>query len=237
MYYSYALQSSPSGNLIVPDKIQNKKETTLEFKTSPKNETVKLNEKKVNATQPLIKAEENKIKNIEVEVPAEFKNNFDNDKIISQAARRINAIYPMDDINPLNTYPGYRGTNQLVIYTNDFAKTTGTNEYGKEAVVKHGMVVALTGANSTIPRDGYVISGHGTAKKWITENLKIGTKVEIEDRTLNAYTTLDSFRYCAKEKIDYVQDMLTSSRFDSSAKNDKTVYNYLKRAKQQYRKS
>ena len=260
---SYGAQTSPqnssSGNLIVPEKKEFAFEKNVPASSKKikneipvKNEQIdKKPQKNYSPTNIQIQNEspqtepqkiepkkpETISKNIEVEFKNEFKNNFEDDRIISEATRRINAIYPIDDVNPLNTYPGYRGTNQLVIYTNAFAKTTGTNEYGKEAVVKKGMVVALTGANSTIPRDGYIISGHGTAKKWITDNLKIGTKVEIEDRTLHAYTTLDSYRYCAKEKIDYVQDMLNSSKFDTSVKNDKAVYNYLKRAKTLYKKS
>ena len=67
--------------------------------------------------------------------------------ILSENSRRINAIYPDDEPFLNNTYPGYRGTNQLVIYTRAFGRTTGTNEFGKEAVVEDGVVTKLTGAN------------------------------------------------------------------------------------------
>lgn len=161
----------------------------------------------------------------------------DNDRILSESTRKINAIYPIDDVSLTNTYPGYRGTNQLVIYLRDFGKTTGTNEFGKEAVVVDNVVVKLTGANSNIPKDGFVISGHGSAKKWISDNLKIGTKIEITDRTIKAYTTIDSYRYQAKEKIDAVQDILVSTKYDYTSRDDKYIYYYLKKAKQQYKKS
>ena len=158
-----------------------------------------------------------------------------NDRIISESVRLINAIYPLD--KPTNSYPGYRGTNQLVIYTRDFGSTTGTNEFGKEAIIKDNTVIALTGANSHIPIGGYVVSGHGTAKKWITDNLKIGTKIEITDRTIKAYTTVDSYRYQAKEKIKQVQEILISNKYDSQNRDDKYVYLHLKKAKQKYKKS
>ncbi len=167
-----------------------------------------------------------------------FKNIFvetQNDRIISESSRKISAIYPIDTAT--NSYPGYRGPNQLVIYTKDFGKTTSTNEFGKEAVVIGGVVTRLTGANSYIPKDGYVISGHGSAKKWISENLKIGTKVEITDRTIRAYTTIDSYRYCAKAKINEVEEVLMSTKSDYSSRDDKFIYYYLKKAKQQYKKS
>jgi len=159
------------------------------------------------------------------------------DRILSESARKINSIYPLDDISPTNTYPGYRGPNQLVIYTREYGRTTGTNEFGKEAIVEDGVVVALTGANSTIPKDGFVVSGHGNAKKWISDNLKIGTKVEIKDRAIRAYTTIDSYRYFAKTKIDAVEDILISTKSDYDDRDDKFIYYYLKKAKQAYRKS
>ena len=158
-----------------------------------------------------------------------------NDRIISESTRNISAIYPID--TPTNSYPGYRGTNQLVVYTRAFGSTTGTNEFGKEAIIKDGVVVALTGANSTIPSDGYVVSGHGSAKKWINDNLKIGTKIQILDRTIKAYTTVDSYRYQAKAKIKQVQEILISNKYDSQNRDDKIIYSYLKKAKQKYKKS
>lgn len=170
-----------------------------------------------------------KTKNINVELP--------NDRIISESTRKINAIYPLDDVSQTNTYPGYRGPNQLVIYTKEFGKTTQTNEFGKEAVVIDGVIVRLTGANSNIPKNGFVISGHGSAKKWISDNLKIGTKIEICDRTIKAYTTIDSYRYCAKAKIDIVENVLLSTKQDYDSRDDKYIYYYLKKAKQLYKKS
>lgn len=166
-----------------------------------------------------------------------IKVNYSPEKIISQSSRRINAIYPVDDETLSNVYPGYRGPNQLVIYTKEFGRTTGTNEFGKEAVVVDNIVVALTGANSKIPRDGYVISGHGNAKKWISDNLKIGTKIEITERTIKAYTTIDSYRFFAKSKIEAVEDVLVSTKSDYNNRDDKYIYYYLKKAKQQYKKS
>ena len=157
------------------------------------------------------------------------------DRVIQEASRYINAIYPID--KPNNSFPGYRGTNQLVIYTRDFGRTTQTNEFGKEAVVVDGIVVRLSGANSLIPRDGYVVSGHGSAKKWISDNLKIGTKVDLLDRQIRAYTTLDSYRYFAKSKIVSIEETLISTKQESQNRDDKFIYYYLKRAKQQYKKS
>lgn len=208
-----------SGNIIVDSN-----ETSLDNKTE--NKKNKRSEK--NASSQNQKKEK---KNMNLEI-SDIK-----DGILSESTRRISAIYPDDEGILNNAYPGYRGTNQLVIYTRSFGRTTGTNEFGKEAVVEDGIVTRLTGANSNIPRDGYVISGHGTAKKWISDNLKIGTKIEIYDRQIRAYTTIDSYRYFAKSKINEVEQILISTKSDSSNRDDKYVYYYLKKAKQQYKKS
>lgn len=160
-----------------------------------------------------------------------------NDRIISQSSIKISAIYPNDLDKVTNNFPGYRGANQLVIYKIDFGATTNTNEFGKEAVVENGVVTKLTGANSFIPKNGFVISGHGNAKKWISANLKIGTRVEIANDYLKAYTTIDSYRYFAKHKIAQVEDILISTKSDYADRDDKLIYSYLKKAKQQYKKS
>ncbi len=186
-------------------------------------------EEKKELTRKERKEEEKLSKNIELD---DIK-----DRILSESTRKISAIYPIDDVAATNTYPGYRGPNQLVIYIKSYGKTTGTNEFGKEAVVIDNTVVKLTGANSNIPKDGFVISGHGSAKKWISDNLKIGTKVEINDRTIKAYTTIDSYRFQAKTKIEAIEDLLVSTKSDYTARDDKFIYYYLKRAKQQYKKS
>ncbi|MBR3604518.1 MAG: family 10 glycosylhydrolase [Candidatus Gastranaerophilales bacterium] len=199
-------------------------------------EEIKLIDIKIEAPQKPIVVEK-PVQNIEIKKEKNIIIKENNDRILSQSTRKINAIYPTDDISPTNTYPGYRGPNQLVIYNRDYGRTTQTNEFGKEAVVVDDMVVALTGANSNIPKDGYVISGHGSAKKWINDNLKIGTKVKIEDRVICAYTTIESYRYFAKSKINAVEDILVSTKYDYKDRDDKFVYYYLKKAKQQYRKS
>ena len=41
-------------------------------------------------------------------------------------------------------------------------------------------VVSLSGADSLIPANGFVISGHGNAKKWINENIMVGSKIHLD---------------------------------------------------------
>ena len=77
--------------------------------------------------------------------------------------------------------------------------------------------------SSIIPPNGLVISGHGFAKKWINDNLKIGTKVSVLDRTIRAYTTVDSYRYQAKAKIkQYEAELSELKEFKKDYKNGKS---------------
>lgn len=77
-----------------------------------------------------------------------------------------------------------RRTDYLVIYTPNFGSYTNTNTYGTEVVVEQGRVVSVGGNNSRIPQNGFVVSGHGTMKDWIIENVVIGMKAEYDNRTV-----------------------------------------------------
>ena len=162
------------------------------------------------------------------------------DRIISKSSRKIDAIYPGCRYNKLGiSYPGNRGPNQLVIYKREYGRRTLTNEFGKEAVVQGDTVVRLTGADSIIPHDGFVISGHGSAAKWISANLKVGTKVRIDAKNniLHAFTTIGSYRYCAKVKVEEVEQILDKTRKQYKNRDEKKVKEYLKKAKKELKRS
>ncbi len=73
-----------------------------------------------------------------------------------------------------------RGENGLVIYNRYYDKKTGTNEFGKEYLIRGNIVSLFKGNNSDIPADGYIISVHGTAKNTF-RNVKVGDKVVINE--------------------------------------------------------
>jgi uncharacterized lipoprotein YddW (UPF0748 family) len=87
-------------------------------------------------------------------------------------------------------FPGGRGADELVLYTPAYGEGTGTNAWGLEATVVRGVVRKCEGNNSEIPRDGFVISGHGAKMVWIRENLRPGTEVEIREGRIVARFTL-----------------------------------------------
>ncbi|WP_165399781.1 glycoside hydrolase family 10 protein [Xylanimonas ulmi] len=97
------------------------------------------------------------------------------------ASNPLAVVDPTPETNPSGAeFPGYRGADQLIQYTPAFGQSTGTNEWGYELVVRSGVVAAVGGANSAIPPDGYVLSGHGVADAFLRANGIVGASVEIE---------------------------------------------------------
>ncbi len=160
--------------------------------------------------------------------------------IFNESSKRVNSINPTAYSNRAGGYlPGARGANQLVIYTYGFAPRTGTNEFGAEAIVDGNVVSELSGADSFIPQNGLVISGHGTAKTWIMQNIKVGTKIYLEPNSniLHIYTTSDSYLFEAEKKIDEAKAMLDyykarNANYDFKVPNYyiKEAMDYLKKA-------
>lgn len=130
-------------------------------------------------------------------------------------------IYPLSAIDPTvltnasaSFYPGLRGAGQMIIYTPAYGLRTNTNEFGGEAIVNGNIVTSLSGADSIIPCDGLVISGHGAAKKWMNENIIVGSKVYVnkDTKTLTVYITSDSFLFNARAKIKEVREIVNYYR-------------------------
>ena len=136
---------------------------------------------------------------------------YENEALFNESMFGIDAIDPLASTNWKGiNYPGLRGANQLIIYTPTYGYRTNTNEYGTEAIVEGNTVVSLSGADSLIPANGFVISGHGAAKKWINENVMVGSKIYIdsENKRITSYITSDTFLFSAKVKIAEVKNMM-----------------------------
>ena len=56
-----------------------------------------------------------------------------------------------------------RSENNLIVYNRAYGKSTGTNPYGLEYVVRGGRVTEINTNDSPIPTDGYVVSVHGSS--------------------------------------------------------------------------
>ncbi|NLV90980.1 MAG: AMIN domain-containing protein [Firmicutes bacterium] len=63
-----------------------------------------------------------------------------------------------------------RRTDDLILYTPEYGKTTGTNHFGLEVVVEQGVVIACSEeGNSLIPPQGFVLSAHGNSRELLSD--------------------------------------------------------------------
>lgn len=80
-----------------------------------------------------------------------------------------------------------RGSGELIVYTSERGKTTGTNEWGYEVAVSGGVCTAVGKGNLAIPENGFVLSGHNEEEggkqpgKWLEENIRVGDYVEVSE--------------------------------------------------------
>ena len=163
-----------------------------------------------------------------------------NEVVFSYTKNLINAIDPTAYTNRGGSYlPGARGINQLVIYTSDYGPRTGTNEYGAEAIVEGNTVTELSGADSLIPPNGIVISGHGRAKNWINSCIKVGTKIYIDKATnlIYTYTTSESYIFESEKKISEAEQMIKYYRGISPDYNWKLPNSYINDANNYLKKA
>lgn len=152
----------------------------------------------------------------------------------------ITAIDPkLGDEGVSSSYPGYRGANQLIVYTPDFALRTGTNEFGAEVVVVGNTVMKQSGADSIIPRNGFVISGHGSAKTWINKNIRIGSKIyiDLENMTLISITTPSTYVFEVEEKLKEVLQVIKYYDMMNSCYDARKSLNYIAKANDLLKKS
>jgi chitinase len=76
-----------------------------------------------------------------------------------------------------------RQADALVVYTSKTGTVTTTNQWGAEAPVVGGKVQSVADRQTTsgpgvaIPKDGYVLSGHGKAREWLLAEAQVGDAV------------------------------------------------------------
>lgn len=207
---------------------------TLVARKNIQPETIQNNENLDNSSDEIIIPEENTQPVFQQYKPAK------DEVVFSYTKNLINAIDPTAYTNRGGSYlPGARGINQLVIYTPDYGPRTNTNEFGAEAIVEGNTVTELSGADSLIPPNGIVISGHGRAKNWINSSIKVGTKIYIDKATnlIYTYTTSESYIFESEKKIHEAEQMLEYYRSLSPDYNWKFPNSYIDDAKNYLKKA
>ncbi len=116
------------------------------------------------------------------------------------------ATAPSGATHAVSCVNGARYENYLVVFNPRYGSSTGTNMYGYEvtatpidgSTISPGKAAKLritsnpaSAGNMTIPSDGYVLSGHGTAAAWVS-SLKEGDEI-----TVTTTLTCDGKQYDA----------------------------------------
>jgi uncharacterized lipoprotein YddW (UPF0748 family) len=140
-----------------------------------------------------------------------------------QQQAKISVINPTPANNPAGSgFPGFRASNQIVVYNPAYGRpNTGTNEFGFEVTVRNGIVVAQEGSDSTIPPDGYVLSGHGKGRSWLIANTPLGAKVEISPDGQMVTSTVDFDTYVYQFDQQWVQSPCANAAWNLKPTTDK----------------
>lgn len=77
-----------------------------------------------------------------------------------------------------------RHANELIMYRG--VKSTGTNKHGVEALVINGIVksIAYGISDNAVPSNGFILSAHGDAMKWLYAHIKVGDKIEVDGNVI-----------------------------------------------------
>lgn len=99
-----------------------------------------------------------------------------------------------------------RGDGDLIVYDGTNGKTaSGTNKWGVDiAVPADGVVTAdpvLNTCNLTIPKGGFVLSGHNASCNWIMNNISKGCYVKFDKATMTLTVWSSKSDYIGPEKI------------------------------------
>ncbi|UPM52512.1 glycoside hydrolase family 10 protein [Gottfriedia acidiceleris] len=126
------------------------------------------------------------------------------------------AVNPSRESNPNGApFDGYRGPDQLIVYTPAFGETTKTNQYGYEITVENGFVTKLGGGGSKIPKNGFVVSGHGIASSWISTNSIIGAKVTVDaNGVVEIVQDVESFQFQCQQAIEQAKASIDKAKAD-----------------------
>lgn len=129
-------------------------------------------------------------------------------------------------VDPTSTTPAFagdRGEHELVVYTPKYGKpSTGTNQYGSEAVVEEGRVTAILGNDSPIPSNGFVVSGHGSSAAWVVSTLRVGRLVSLQDGVVRVEGPHPADMTPA-QKLDSMTDRLMMALPEKSEGRDRKV--------------
>ncbi len=93
-----------------------------------------------------------------------------------------------------NGFNTTRYSGQLIIFTPAMGASTNQNQWGYEVIIEDNVCVShnSSSGNSTIPSNGFVLSGHGTMADWLSSNISVGDYVFYNSNGAITVTDTDS---------------------------------------------
>lgn len=138
---------------------------------------------------------------------------FLDEPVQKQEVKQANAVDPTRQTNPDGApFDGFRGPDQLIVYTPSFGESTKTNVYGYEITVEDGFVTKLGGGNSTILKNGFVVSGHGVSSSFLSANSIIGAKVDITNGVITITQDVDSYAFQSEKAMEKAAQSIQKAR-------------------------
>lgn len=138
---------------------------------------------------------------------------FLDEPVQKQEAKQANAVDPTRQTNPDGApFDGFRGPDQLIVYTPAFGETTKTNVYGYEITVENGYVTKLGGGNSAIPKNGFVVSGHGVNSSFLSANSIIGAKVDVTNGVVTITQDVDSYAFQSEKAMEKAEQSIEQAK-------------------------
>lgn len=134
--------------------------------------------------------------------------------MVKREQRQSQAVNPTRESNPDGAaFDGFRGPDQLIVYTPEFGPSTKTNPYGYEITVVDGYVTKLGGGNSSIPANGFVVSGHGKSSAWLSSSSIIGAKATIDaNGAVTIVQDVDSYQFQSEQAIQQAEASIAKAK-------------------------
>ena len=132
-----------------------------------------------------------------------------------------NGTVKIDQVTlPVSGVNAERGENGLIIYNRAYGRSTDTNPYGLEYVIREGRVAEINTNDSLIPSDGYVVSVHGSSMDaFAAAGTRVGDPTALTEYT-GAVPGRHPLRACATQccrRDEDGQDRLCRGRWTAVA--------------------
>lgn len=120
-----------------------------------------------------------------------------------------------------------RGEDMCVVYRASFGERTATNAYGKEYIVRDGLVTAITDGNSVLDDDSIVVSVHGKASEAMRA-VRVGDRLTLSETLTGEWddaewivgagpTLVESGQVCVTAREEGFGDDVASGRAPRTA--------------------